>query len=75
MKKIFDQLRDEAIAANAKFVQLRDEVRDLVKANLTLREAIHKFDSTFCRKILRHIGDITPARLDKVLTKLAATKQ
>ena len=75
MKELINQLKDEAIATNAKFIQLRNIVRDLVENNPDVRVAIHKFDCTFCRKILRHIGDITPARLEKVLTKLAATEQ
>mgnify|MGYP006316570039 len=74
MKELINQLKDEAIATNAKFIQLRNIVRDLVEHNHDVKEDILKFDATFCRKILYHIGDITPARLEKVLTKLAATE-
>lgn len=73
MTEHIQTLKDQAVATNRQFIELRDTVKRMVEEDGGLRDRIDAFDDTFCRKIERFIGDITPARLERVLTKLAAS--
>jgi len=56
--------------SHALLTNTRDAVKEHIQQNTSVADLICTFDKTFVRKILRHPGDITAIRLEKVLTKL-----